>query len=208
MNIRKILFKILKRFFDVSISFIVLILLIPFFIFIALLIKIDSNGPVFYRHKRIGKNYREFYVIKFRTMQDGAEMMISQFDKEKLKEWYSNYKIKDDIRVTRVGRILRKSSIDELPQLINILVGDMSIVGPRPITKDELYDKWPIDVQKKIMSVKPGLTGYWATHGRSNVSYSERIKLEEYYVNHISLLLDLQIIISTIPQIIKQDGAT
>ena len=138
-------------------------------------------------------------------MVNNAEEMIASFSPEQKKEWKENYKLKDDPRITKIGKFLRRTSLDELPQLINILKGDMSIVGPRPVVDEEL--NWYGDKKDKLLSVKPGLTGWWAVNGRSNVPYPERCDLELYYVDHISFALDAIIILKTLGAIIKKDGA-
>ena len=180
-------------------------MLSPLFIIISLVVKISSKGSVFFIHERIGFQGKKFKLIKFRTMVDNAEDMIAAFTPEQKKEWEENFKLKDDPRITKIGKFLRKTSLDELPQLINILKGDMSFVGPRPIVEDEL--SWYGDNKEKLLSVKPGLTGWWAVNGRSDVPYPERCDLELYYVDHFSFGLDLKIIIKTLGAIIKKDGA-
>lgn len=196
-----------KRLFDIIVALISLVLLTPLFVIIAILIKLDSKGPILFLHDRVGYNNVDIKILKFRTMHVNAENMINSFDERMKKEWEANYKIENDPRVTKIGKILRKTSIDELPQLVNILFGNLSIVGPRPVIRDELKKKWSIKEQKKLLSVKPGLTGYWATHGRSATTYAERKKLELYYVNHASLWLDIKIIVCTIPSLISTKGA-
>lgn len=194
-----------KRIIDIIISSIGLIICLPIFIIIALLIKIDSKGPVFFKHKRIGKHGKKLEIYKFRTMIDNAEEAMKYFTEEQKKEFKENFKLENDPRVTRVGKILRKTSLDELPQIINILKGEMSIIGPRPIVKNEL-EKYGKN-QEKFLSVAPGLTGYWAANGRSDVSYEERMALELYYVDNRSLLLDLKIFLKTIGSVLKGRGA-
>lgn len=194
-----------KRGIDVLIGTIGLIICLPFFIIIAIAIKLDSKGPVFFKHKRIGKNGKDLYIYKFRTMIQDAEEAIKRFTPEQRKEYEENYKLEDDPRVTRVGKILRKTSIDELPQIINILKGEMAIIGPRPVVKDEL-EKYGKN-KNRFLSVPPGLTGYWAANGRSDVSYEERMNMELYYVDHRSLLLDLKIFIKTIGSVLTGRGA-
>ena len=194
-----------KRILNLLCSFVGVIVLSPFFLIISLLIKVTSKGPVFFVHERVGLNGRKFKLIKFRTMVNNAEEMIASFSPEQKKEWEENYKLKDDPRITKIGKFLRRTSLDELPQLINILKGDMSIVGPRPVVDEEL--NWYGDKKDKLLSVKPGLTGWWAVNGRSNVPYPERCDLELYYVDHISFALDAIIILKTLGAIIKKDGA-
>ena len=138
-------------------------------------------------------------------MVNNAEDLIASFTPEPKKEWKENFKLVDDPRITKIGKFLRKTSLDELPQLINIFKGDMSFVGPRPIIDEELL--WYGDQKEKLLTLKPGLTGWWAVNGRSNVPYPERCDLELYYVDHFSLYLDIVIIFRTIGAIIKKDGA-
>ena len=195
----------IKRILNLLCSFVGVIVLSPFFLIISLLIKVTSKGPVFFVHERVGLNGKKFKLIKFRTMVNNAEEMIASFSPEQKKEWEENYKLKDDPRITKIGKFLRRTSLDELPQLINILKGDMSIVGPRPVVDEEL--NWYGDKKDKHLSVKPGLTGWWAVNGRSNVPYPERCDLELYYVDHISFALDVKIILKTLGAIIKKDGA-
>ena len=199
------MYRIVKRILSILCSVISIIVLSPLFIIISLIVKISSKGSVFFIHERIGLKGKKFKLIKFRTMVDNAEDMIASFNPEQKKEWEENFKLKDDPRITKIGKFLRKTSLDELPQLINILKGDMSFVGPRPIVEDEL--SWYGDNKEKLLSVKPGLTGWWAVNGRSDVPYPERCDLELYYVDHFSFGLDLKIIIKTFGAIIKKDGA-
>ena len=195
----------IKRILNLLCSFVGVIVLSPFFLIISIFIKGTSKGPVFFVHERVGLNGKKFKLIKFRTMVNNAEEMIASFSPEQKKEWEENYKLKDDPRITKIGKFLRRTSLDELPQLINILKGDMSIVGPRPVVDEEL--NWYGDKKDKLLSVKPGLTGWWAVNGRSNVPYPERCDLELYYVDHISFALDAKIILKTLGAIIKKDGA-
>ena len=195
----------IKRIMNLLCSFVGVIVLSPFFLIISIFIKGSSEGRVFFVHERVGLNGKKFKLIKFRTMVNNAEEMIASFSPEQKKEWEENYKLKDDPRITKIGKFLRRTSLDELPQLINILKGDMSIVGPRPVVDEEL--NWYGDKKDKLLSVKPGLTGWWAVNGRSNVPYPERCDLELYYVDHISFALDVKIILKTLGAIIKKDGA-
>lgn len=202
-----IIYRFIKRTFDFIISGLSLILLSPIFLLIAVLIKFDSKGKVFYKHKRIGKNGEYIYLYKFRSMySDSKERLEKMLEDPKIrKEWEENYKLDNDPRITKIGSFLRKTSLDELPQLFNILVGDMSIVGPRPIIDDEIK-KYGSN-KDKLLSVTPGLTGWWACNGRSCTSYEDRMKLELYYVDHRSILLDIKVIIKTAISVIKKDGA-
>ncbi|MDD5973766.1 MAG: sugar transferase [Spirochaetales bacterium] len=201
------MYRIIKRLCDIVLSLIGLVVLFPVFLLISVLIKMDSKGPVFFWHKRVGYNNKDIKICKFRSMYNNAEAMINSFDGKVKEEWLSNYKLENDPRITRVGKILRKTSLDELPQLYDILVGKLSIVGPRPVIRDELNAKWTKEEQKKLLSVKPGLTGYWASHGRSNTTYEERVNLELYYVDNASLWMDIKIIFGTIPSILSKKGA-
>lgn len=202
---RNIIYFIIKRFFDIFLSFIALILLSPIFLIVMIAIKLTSKGPIFFKHKRIGKNHQEIGIWKFRTMVVNAEKMIEDFTPEQKEEYEKNFKLENDPRITKIGNVLRKTSLDELPQLINILGGSMSIVGPRPVVEDELH--FYGDKVDDFLSVTPGLTGLWACSGRSDIPYDERVKLELYYVNHASIGLDLMIIFKTFWSVLKREGA-
>ena len=199
------LYRAIKRLFDFLVSLVLSIIILPFFILIAVAIKIDSSGPVFFVHNRVGKNGKRLPLLKFRTMVDGAENMIKDFTPEQRKEWEENYKLENDPRVTRIGKFLRKTSIDELPQLYNILIGQLSFVGPRPVTKEEI-EKYGIN-KTVVLSVTPGLTGWWACNGRSNIDYDERMELELYYVEHASIILDVKILFKTFGVVLTHEGA-
>ena len=199
------MYRIVKRILSILCSVISIIVLSPLFIIISLAVKISSKGSVFFIHERIGFQGKKFKLIKFRTMVDNAEDMIAAFTPEQKKEWEENFKLKDDPRITKIGKFLRKTSLDELPQLINILKGDMSFVGPRPIVEDEL--SWYGDNKEKLLSVKPGLTGWWAVNGRSDVPYPERCDFELYYVDRVSFGFDLLILVKTLGAIVRKDGA-
>ena len=194
-----------KRIIDVVLAVIGLIILLPVFGIIALAIKIESKGTVFFKHTRIGKNGKIIKIYKFRSMVDNAEELIKNFTPEQMKEYKENYKLSNDPRITKVGKILRRASLDELPQLINIIKGDLSIIGPRPVVEEEL--KKYGDNARKFLSVTPGLTGYWAANGRSCTSYEHRKEMELFYVDNISFKLDLKIFFKTIETVIKREGA-
>lgn len=206
-GIRRKCYLLTKRIFDILVSGFCLIILLPVFLLIMILIKLDSKGNVFYKHKRIGKNGEYIYLYKFRSMYIDSKEKLEELlkDPERKKEWEENFKLKDDPRITRVGNILRKTSLDELPQLLNILKGDMSLVGPRPVIDGEI-EKYGKN-KDKFLSVTPGLTGWWACNGRSCTSYEDRIKLELYYVDNMSLLLDIKVIFKTAISVIKGIGA-
>ena len=199
------MFKVIKRLFDIIVSFLGLLILSPLFLLLTILIKCDSKGPVFFIQKRVGRNGKQLGIFKFRTMRINAEELIASFTPEQLKEWKENFKLKNDPRITRVGKFLRNTSLDELPQLINIFIGNMSLVGPRPIVEEEL--EWYGEKKSVLLSVRPGLTGWWATNGRSEVSYPERCDYELYYVYNCSLLLDIKILFKTFSAVFSRKGA-
>ena len=198
-------YHLVKRMIDVVLSLFGLVLISPFVVIIAIYIKIDSKGPVFFKHHRIGKNGKPFSMYKFRTMKDGAEAMINDFTPEQLEEWNENFKLKDDPRITRIGKFLRKTSLDELPQLVNILRGDMSIVGPRPVIEVEL-EEYGND-KDEFLSIRPGLTGWWASNGRSEISYPERCSYELYYVRNESFWLDVKVMFLSVFSVFLHKGA-
>lgn len=197
--------KYIKRVCDIIISLIGLIISLPLFLIIGILIKTESKGPVFFKHERIGKNGKKIKIYKFRTMVKDAEELIQKFSLEQRAEFEENFKLENDPRVTKIGKALRKSSIDELPQLLNILKGELSLIGPRPIVDEEL-EKYKNN-QEKFLSVKPGLTGNWAANGRSCTSYEERMDMELYYIDNLSFKLDIEIFWRTICSVIKGKGA-
>lgn len=201
---KKVYIKI-KRVIDVILASVALILLSPLFAIIAIAIKIDSKGPVFFAHKRIGKNGKIIKLYKFRSMVINAEELIKSFTPEQMREYKENYKLTNDPRITKVGKFLRKTSLDELPQLINIINGDLSIIGPRPLVADEL-EKYGVN-KDKFLSVTPGLTGYWAANGRSNTTYEQRMKMELYYIDNLSLKMDIKVFFKTILSVVKKEGA-
>ena len=199
------IYKYVKRTIDVVVSSIALIVLSPVFLLISILIKLESKGPVFFAHKRIGKNGKELKLLKFRSMVPNAEELIKTFTPEQMKEFKENFKLENDPRVTKIGKFIRKTSLDELPQLINIIKGDLSIIGPRPVIESEL-EKYQNN-KEKFLSVTPGLTGYWAANGRSNTTYEQRMMMELYYVDNISWKLDVKIFFKTIISVLKKEGA-
>lgn len=201
----KINYMSVKRVFDLVISAIGLIILSPIFLILAIIVKLDSKGPVFFAHTRYGKNGKKFKMYKFRTMYENAQDMINDFTPEQMKEWKENFKLQDDPRITKVGKFLRKTSLDELPQIVNIIKGDLSIIGPRPVIEEEL-EKYG-ESKEKFLSVTPGLTGYWQANGRSSTTYEQRMEMELYYIDHISPKLDFKIFFKTIESVIKKEGA-
>lgn len=202
---KNIPYKIVKRTSDVALSSIALVGLLPIFAVIALAIKLESRGPVFFKHTRIGKDGKIIKIYKFRSMVENAEDLIKKFTPEQMKEYQENYKLSNDPRVTKVGKVLRKTSLDELPQLINILKGDLSIIGPRPVVAEELK-KYGTNI-KKFLSVTPGLTGYWAANGRSCTSYEQRMQMELFYIDNLSFKLDVKVFFKTIGAVLNKRGA-
>ena len=199
------IYKYIKRILDFSLSLIGLIALSPAFLIIAILIKKESKGTVFFKHKRIGKNGKEIWIYKFRSMVPNAEELIKKFTPEQMKEFKENFKLENDSRITKIGKFLRKTSLDELPQLINILKGELSIIGPRPVIREEL-EKYGNN-KEKFLSVTPGLTGYWAANGRSDTTYKQRMMMELYYVDNLSFRLDVKIFLKTVISVMKKEGA-
>lgn len=195
-----------KRFCDIIVSLFSLILLSPVFLILMILVKATSEGPIFFKHRRVGKGGVDFYVYKFRTMKYDSRSIAETLTKEEFEEYLVDLKLKDDPRVTKFGRLLRKSSLDELPQLLNILKGDMSLIGPRPILREyelERFGKY----QDLLLKVRPGLTGYWGTHGRNDTTYEERIKMELYYITKRSFWMDTKIFFLTFKAIFTKKGA-
>ena len=198
----------IKRIVDFAGAAVGLILCLPLFVVIGLWVALDSPGPVFFRHTRLGLGGRTFEVIKFRTMVKDAQSVLQKYLEENAaarEQFEAEYKLRDDPRVTRAGRFLRRTSLDELPQLWNVLKGEMSLVGPRPIVPDELR-KYGDDA-RFLLRVPPGMTGLWQVNGRNDVSYEERVKLDMYYIQNWSLWLDLSILVRTIPAVLKSKGA-
>ena len=188
------MYSILKRLVDISISLIAITLFCPVFILIAIAIKLDSEGPVIFKQKRFGIHKKTFYVFKFRTMKVESPKYVATRDLQNPEQW-----------ITRVGAFLRKTSLDELPQLCNILVGDMSIVGPRPVVVSE---RDVIEAREKYGAndVLPGLTGWAQINGRDNLSTDMKAKLDGYYVKNRSLIMDIKCIVRTIPYVLKRKG--
>ena len=199
-KIRRINFyKSFKNLLDFLFSIFFLIISLPFFLIISLLIKLSSRGSIFFLQERIGKNNIPFKCIKFRTMHPEAKDILENLlmKDEKLKiEFEQTHKIKNDPRITTIGKLLRKTSLDELPQFINVLKNEMSIVGPRPIVNKE-KKKYGKNLNK-VLSVRPGITGLWQVSGRNNLTYKKRVKLDVNYTENYNLLMDIMILIRTI----------
>lgn len=204
----KKIYLLFKRLFDIIMSLfgIVVMLFITVIIKIVFILSGDLSS-IFYLHERIGKNGKTFKLIKYRTMVNNSAEVLEELlkDPKYKKEWNENHKFDDDPRVLKIGKILRKTSIDELPQFINILKGEMSLIGPRPLIEEEVleYKK----NKEKLLSVRPGLTGWWAVNGRSNTTNADRMKLELFYVDNMSISLDIKIIFKTIIRVISGNGA-
>lgn len=199
---------LVKRSFDITSALLALFLFSPIFLMVAVLVKLSDKGPVFYGHSRIGHKGRIFKCLKFRTMAVNGDELLRNYlnaNPQALKEWKATRKLKSDPRVTVVGEVLRKLSLDELPQLINILRGEMSVVGPRPVVDEELnlYDSFA----GFYLSTRPGLTGLWQISGRNDVSYESRIAFDTHYVQNWSLLGDVMIIAKTIPAVCLARGS-
>lgn len=198
----------LKRVFDVTAAAAAILLLSPLFILLAALIKASDGGCIFYGHTRVGRSGGPFKCLKFRTMvENGPEVLAMHLarDPEARREWEATRKLQDDPRVTRVGAVLRKLSLDELPQLINIVRGEMSLVGPRPVVDDELDMYGHAAVH--YLRARPGLTGLWQISGRNDVTYDERVDFDRFYVENWSLAFDLVIIVRTIPAVLSSRGS-
>ncbi|PKN88320.1 MAG: sugar transferase [Chloroflexi bacterium HGW-Chloroflexi-8] len=194
----------LKIILDYGITIPGIIFLSPFLFIVGLLIKLDSPGPIFHRRRVMGVNGKEFDAFKFRTMFVNGDEILQKYP-DKVEELSKTHKLKDDPRITKIGAFLRKWSIDEFPQLFNILRNEMSLVGPRMISPEEVqdYQKWGMN----LLTVKPGITGKWQVSGRSDISYQQRVQLDMYYIRNWSIWLDVQLLIQTIPAVISKKGA-
>jgi exopolysaccharide production protein ExoY len=210
MEIQKtsIMYLCLKRTMDLLGAIVGLIIFSPIFLLISILYMTgDNKGPIFFKQIRIGKNGKEFYIYKFRSMVINAEEKLRGNEVLYKKYIDNNYKLEpsEDPRITKVGQFLRRTSLDELPQFLNVLKGDMSLVGPRPVVQEELVEYGKR--KNEFLSVKPGLTGYWQVSGRSDVGYPERVDLELYYVYNVSLWLDIKILLLTVRDVLVGRGA-
>lgn len=207
-SLNRTMYFFVKRLFDVLMAIIGIIAMIP----IALIVKgsymlTGDFDSIFYKQKRIGKNGEEFNFYKFRSMVPNSKEMLEEMlkDSKYKKEWEKNQKFENDPRITKAGKILRKTSLDEMPQFLNVLKNDMSLIGPRPLIPGELDSH---DGDHSIYeAMKPGITGWWASHGRSDTTYEERLKLEYFYVNNCSLSLDIKCIVATVMAVICKKGA-
>jgi undecaprenyl-phosphate galactose phosphotransferase len=198
----------LKRVVDLVVSGLAIIVLSPVFIITSIIIKLDSRGPVFYRHRRLGRNMRELRILKFRTMHKDADKLLKallESDPALKREFEEKFKLAHDPRITRVGGFLRKYSIDEMPQFFNIVAGEMSFVGPRPIVDDEV--KYYKEHSLLMFRVPPGATGQWQVSGRSDTSYQSRVQMDTQYVQEWTFWEDLKIILKTLPAVLSRKGA-
>ncbi|WP_437832352.1 sugar transferase [Niallia taxi] len=201
-------YSISKRLIDILGSLFLIIITIPIYVVVGLFYMNGENkGPIFFKQVRIGKNGNKFHIYKFRSMVVNAEEKLKSDNKLYQKYLDNSYKLEpeEDPRITKVGRFLRATSIDEIPQLINVLKGEMSLVGPRPIVEEELVEYGKRT--REFLSVKPGITGYWQVSGRSDIDYPERVDVELYYVNKASFLFDIKILLKTVSIVILRKGA-
>lgn len=196
--------RVIKRTGDITFSLLVLTLGSPLLLVLAVLVKASSRGPVFYVQPRVGRDYRSFGCIKFRTMRKDADQLLAGILKRSPQleaEFRNDFKLREDPRITPLGKFLRRSSLDELPQFLNVLRGEMSVVGPRPIVRKELprYGRQ----MDEVLAVRPGLTGLWQVSGRNNLSYSERVRLDVTYARHRTFWLDFQIVLRTVAVVLN-----
>lgn len=199
-----------KRLFDVAFSLTILIVFAPVYLLLIVLIALSSRGPIFYIQERVGKNYKPFGCIKFRTMVRNADEVLMEMMETSpglRQEFKNNFKLRRDPRITRIGRFLRITSLDEFPQFLNVLKGDMSVVGPRPVVTEEL-ERYGNSADR-VFSIRPGITGLWQVSGRNDIPYPRRVQIDVYYVNFRSFLMDLWIVSKTIGVILfpKDNGA-
>lgn len=200
---------LLKRLFDYTLSLCFLPFLLALFLLISAALKLTSEGPVMFVQRRVGKGGKDFGCYKFRTMFKDSEARLQKLleeDEEARREWEQTFKLRKDPRVTPIGRILRRTSLDELPQVINVLKGEMSLVGPRPVVREELERYYREDAQYYLL-IPPGITGLWQVSGRSNVDYEQRVALDSWYVRNWSLWMDLVILLKTLKVVLKGEGA-
>jgi len=194
----------LKLILDYVLGIASLIVLAPLLFLLAILVKLDSPGPIFHKRLVMGLNGKQFYALKFRTMLTNGDEILDRYPELK-KELQRNHKLKNDPRISRIGKFLRKYSLDELPQLINVLRREMSLVGPRMISPEEVSMYKQFDMN--LLTVLPGITGLWQVSGRSDITYDDRVRLDMYYIRNWSIWLDLQLLYQTIPAVLKSRGA-
>lgn len=202
------IYKFVKRAFDFIAALAAIVAISPLLLIISAIVYMGDPGPVIYGQVRIGKNGKAFKMWKFRSMYKNADKMIDQLTDEQRQQYITEFKIDNDPRITPVGNFLRKTSLDELPQLFNVLCNDMSLVGPRPLIESEIQTYYA-DMFDTLLSVKPGVTGYWQAYARNNATYQsgQRQQMEMYYVNHASIMLDIKILFRTVVSVLRKDGA-
>lgn len=210
VEVKKVLYKVVKRLIDILGGLVGCVLLVPITVAVYIARKVlkENDGPMFYEQLRVGKNGKEFRFYKFRSMVVNADEKLEEYleQNEEAREEYKKYKkLKHDPRITKIGEFLRKTSIDEFPQFINVLKGDMSLVGPRPYLHREIQDMG--DSYETVISVKPGLTGYWQVNGRSDKDFKERTEMDVAYVHDRTLWLDIKLLMKTVLKIFKKEGA-
>ena len=202
------IYKFVKRAFDFIAALAAIVAISPLLLIISAIVYLGDPGPVIYGQVRIGKNGKAFKMWKFRSMYKNADKMIDQLTDEQRQQYITEFKIDNDPRITPVGNFLRKTSLDELPQLFNVLCNDMSLVGPRPLIESEIQTYYA-DMFDTLLSVKPGVTGYWQAYARNNATYQsgQRQQMEMYYVNHACIMLDIKILFRTVASVLRRDGA-
>lgn len=202
------IYKFVKRAFDFIAALAAIVATSPLLLIISAIVYLGDPGPVIYGQVRIGKNGKAFKMWKFRSMYKNADKMIDQLTDEQRQQYITEFKIDNDPRITPVGNFLRKTSLDELPQLFNVLCNDMSLVGPRPLIESEIQTYYA-DMFDTLLSVKPGVTGYWQAYARNNATYQsgQWQQMEMYYVNHASIMLDIKILFRTVASVLRRDGA-
>ncbi len=204
-----ILYLAFKRLFDILVSLFAVVILSPVYLILSVLIISDDGGKPFYSHMRIGRDGKRFALYKFRSMRMDAGNLEDLLTPEQLEQYRKEFKIDEDPRITPIGNFIRKTSLDELPQFFNILFGDMSLIGPRPLVENEVLEKYTEEERAKLLSAVPGVTGYWQAYARNNATYEtgERQKMEMYYIEHQSLWLDIKIFFKTFVSVIQKEGA-
>lgn len=202
------IYKFVKRAFDFIAALAAIVAISPLLLIISAIVYLGDPGPVIYGQVRIGKNGKAFKMWKFRSMYKNADKMLDQLTDEQRQQYITEFKIDNDPRITPVGIFLRKTSLDELPQLFNVLCNDMSLVGPRPLIESEIQTYYA-DMFDTLLSVKPGVTGYWQAYARNNATYQsgQRQQMEMYYVNNASIMLDIKILFRTFASVLRRDGA-
>lgn len=198
-----------KRAFDLTSVLVILVLFSPIMLGVALAVRLTTGKQVIYGHTRVGRNGQEFKCYKFRSMVTNSEEVLKHLletDPQARAEWNRDFKLKNDPRITRVGRFIRKTSLDELPQLWNVLRGDMSVVGPRPVVRQEL-DRYYAEAREHYLSVPPGLTGLWQVSGRNDMDYDERVQLDRHYVDNWNVWTDFTIVMRTVGVMVGRKGA-